>query len=168
MLINAQAQKEHEDRIQAEKGGGGPSETATTDSAKNNTDSRAENAQPKENQEKGKETAKEKQDSKNSDGKSSETAKKAPSSGPSSNAMSPVQEALFLIQAKKYQDSLSVLSPIIGKNSNNLDARYLMAISYVAMRKYPEAAEQYKKIIEIAPNSKQAALSVEGLRKIGQ
>lgn len=163
MLVNAQAQKEHEDQLQARQAAGAEPATKLDGGERSpEADQKPGNPPTKETTaEKNKEKDKEK-DGKNPDGKQSDRA------AATSTVMNPVQEALFLIQARKFHDSLSVLGPLVSRNGNNLDARYLMAISYVGIRKYAEAAEQYKKIIEMAPHSKQAALSVEGLKKIRQ
>ncbi|MBY0547384.1 MAG: hypothetical protein K2W95_08840 [Candidatus Obscuribacterales bacterium] len=164
MQINAQAQKEHEDKLAAQQAAGAA--TPNTEAPAEGPPSPVEqknNAPIKEAQEREKE--KEKENERTAEGKSTD-AKVARPASTASAVMSPVQEALFLIQTRKFQDSLSVLGPVVSRNGTNLDARYLMAVSYVALRKYPEAAEQYRKIIEMAPHSKQAALSVEGLKKI--
>lgn len=159
MLINAQAQKEHEDQLAAQQAAGlAPAKVEAGGEQPGAAGEQKNNAPTKETPEKAK--ANERAEGKNTEAKAANPASAV------SSVMSPVQEALFLIQARKFQDSLSVLGPLVARNGNNLDARYLMAISYVALRKYPEAAEQYRKIIEMAPHSKQAALSVEGLKKI--
>ena len=170
MLINAQAQKEHEDRLAAQKQGSAePMSAAEPNRTQTGLDKSGEGKPeaPASRDGTGKrnETTGRPDDNKTNEAEGRGLVK-APPAAASAAAVNPAREALYFIQLRKYADSLAILAPLVKKSNNNLDARYLLAVTYVGLRRYPEAIEQYKQIIALAPTSKQAILAADGLKKI--
>ncbi len=170
MLINAQAQKAHEEQLTAEKENGGPPERPTgehkaTGALPEKAEKKLDLPEKKEGAEKKEVAEKKGEDAKKNPSNDADSSKKK-SDAAATAQFSPIKEALYLIGERKYQDSVTLLTNLLAKNGNNVDARYLLAITYVGLRKYPEATEQYNKVISLSPNSRQAALSIEGLKKI--
>lgn len=173
MQINAEAQKAHEEAL-AEKARAAAEakEKEAKEAALSGKDEKKENKDqaknPSKENEKKDTAEKEKEKNKKDDvAKSDGAAKSAKASEEKAN-YSPIKEALYLMSEHKYEQSAAVLNGVIAKNANNIDARYLLAVTYVSMRKYQEATEQYNKVISIAPSSRQAELAQAGLKKIAR
>jgi cytochrome c-type biogenesis protein CcmH/NrfG len=77
-----------------------------------------------------------------------------------------MKDAIFAMQTGKFADSVSLLNGLLAKDSKNLQAHYLLAVTYVNLRKYSEAAAQYKTVLQSAPNTPIGKLAADGLSKI--
>ncbi len=88
--------------------------------------------------------------------------------------------ALFAAEAQKiyetgyeqysngeYESSLETLARSVELDGENLDARYFYARSFERLGRNDEAAEQYRKLIEIAPESERADQSRSRLAGMG-
>jgi hypothetical protein len=83
----------------------------------------------------------------------------------------PLNKALFAMQTKKYQNSIDILNALLAKDANNAQAHYLLAVSYVQLRKYPEATEQYNIVMKLgkanpAANAQLSQRAEQGLKRI--
>lgn len=81
-------------------------------------------------------------------------------------AYNPMKDAIFAMNTGKFNESLNLLTQVIAKDSKNWQAHYLLAVTYVNLRKYAEAATQYKKVMQFAANPRLAKLAADGLSKI--
>ncbi len=88
------------------------------------------------------------------------------SATPAAKTLSPLEQASFAIQSKNFQNSIDLLSLVISKDGKNAQAHYLLAVSYVGVRRYSEAKEEYKIVIKLTPNSKVSQLAEQGLKKL--
>ncbi|GEM_PF-2788129 len=81
-------------------------------------------------------------------------------------AYDPVREAVFELNQKQYNQSLSTLNRLLAANPNHPQARYVRAVVNVMMRNYPAAAQDYREVIRLSPNSDLGRRAAEGLKKI--
>lgn len=87
----------------------------------------------------------------------------------SKETYNPMRDAIFAMQTGKYSDSLNLLNQVLSKNKNDLQARYLLGVTYVMLRRYGDATAAYKQVMSSAPaNSQLAKLAAEGLSKIAK
>lgn len=85
---------------------------------------------------------------------------------PGAGSSSPLKQAIFLMNTNQFDKSLELLNRLISANGNNLQARYLRACLYVHMRRYPQAASDYRHVIKSAPNTQLGTRAAAGLRQI--
>ena len=119
-----------------------------------------------------KETAEKKDDKK--DGKKDEKAeekaeeKSKPASGTLdlAKASTPMNRALYAIQNKHYQEGADLLNGVLKTNSKDAQAHYLLAVSYVGLRRYGDAKEQYHLVLQSAANPKLIDMAKSGLQRI--
>jgi hypothetical protein len=81
-------------------------------------------------------------------------------------AYDPLKDAMFDLNAKRYDEGIAILKKLLSTEPKNVHAHYILAVTYVMKRQYPLAAEQYKRVTELAPKSNIAKLAEEGLQKI--
>jgi tetratricopeptide (TPR) repeat protein len=82
-------------------------------------------------------------------------------------AYDPLKEALFEMNCQRYDSCVSKLSKLISTHPKHVQAHYLLAVTYVMMRKYPEAAAEYNHVLKMAPaNSELSKMATDGLKKI--
>lgn len=82
-------------------------------------------------------------------------------------AYNPVKEAIFFLNAGQPQQAIAVLANVLKKNPANAEAHYLAAISFVGLRDYKMAADEYSVVLRLVPATPLAQMAVDGLKKIG-
>jgi hypothetical protein len=86
---------------------------------------------------------------------------------PTPQANNPISMALYAMQSKKYQESVDILKALLVKETKNAQAHYLLAVNYVGMRRYSEAAEQYNLVLKLAAGDpKLSQMAADGLKRI--
>lgn len=78
----------------------------------------------------------------------------------------PIREAILLMNANKFTESLDLLGREIQKASNNPQLFYTRAVVYVRMRRYQLASDDYKQVLKISPTGALADMAKAGLSKI--
>lgn len=84
----------------------------------------------------------------------------------STQSYSALKDAMFDLNTKKYDQCLEKLNRILARNPNQPDAHYLRAVAYVMLRQYSNAANDYRKVVQLSPNSDLGRKAREGLRKL--
>lgn len=120
-------------------------------------------AQPVKPKPKAAETKKKAPDKKNS-AKSGVKAKSAPPAPPP--VYNPLKDALFNINLGQYQTSIDVVNKVLENDPNNAEAHYIKAVALVFLQKFSDAAEEYRKVMVITPNSELGQRAEEGLKRI--
>lgn len=169
-MVNAQAQAEHEKKVAQE---GGSASAGDGSAAKSESGPKTDEigktdkvAGPdKKDAEKKDDKKDDKKDEKKDDKKDEKS--KSNSSGLDLNkASNPMNRALFAIQSKNYQASVDLLSGILKSDVKNAQAHYLLAVSYVGLRRYVDAREQYGIVLKSAADPKLVDLAKNGLQRI--
>lgn len=78
-----------------------------------------------------------------------------------------LREAIVLMNGRHYGKSIETLTHILDNEPHNAQAHYIRAVNYVQMRKYAEAASDYKQVMTLQPNTVLSSMASEGLKKIG-
>ena len=92
---------------------------------------------------------------------------KAAAAADTKEALNPLNQAVFAIQSRRYQNAVDLLNDVIAKEAKNAQAHYLLAVSYVGMRRYPEATGEYNTVIKLsAANLKLKDMAEQGLKRI--
>ena len=81
-------------------------------------------------------------------------------------AQSELNNVVFDINAKRYDDAVSQLNKILHDAPKNASAIYLRGVVYVLMHKYDQARQSYEEVIKLSPNTDLAKKATEGLSKI--
>lgn len=84
----------------------------------------------------------------------------------SATTYDPIRDAMFQLNARAYDKSLDTLNRLLLSNPNHPQGHYLRAVVYVMMRRYPDAAREYKEVIRLTPSSDLGRRASEGLKKI--
>jgi hypothetical protein len=80
---------------------------------------------------------------------------------------SPMRRALNALQTGHYEEALAKLKALSTQNASDAQVHYLLAVTNVMLRRFPEASSQYKLAAKLAgPGSHLAELAEEGLRKL--
>jgi tetratricopeptide (TPR) repeat protein len=79
---------------------------------------------------------------------------------------SDLKEATFALSAGMYEKSRDYLESVLNRNPNDSKAHYLMAITLVHLRQYHAAAQHYKAVIRLAPQTDLARRATNGLSKL--
>jgi cytochrome c-type biogenesis protein CcmH/NrfG len=66
----------------------------------------------------------------------------------------------------KMQESINLLNNQLKKNPKNPQAYYMRAVANVRMRKYDQAAADYKQVLQLSPSGPMSELAKKGLAKI--
>jgi tetratricopeptide (TPR) repeat protein len=185
-LINEQERQKHEEQIQqnAEKnpekksdeqsGRGEKSTNAVPDAKAEELKDKNKDDKDKEKKDKEKEKDKDKEKSEKKDDESEKKDKKADEKDPKKEEAqkaleeqkNPLNQAIFAIHSRNYSDSLKYLNVVLAKQPKHQQAHYLMAVTYVGLRKYDEAREQYNIIIKSNLDPKLVQMANLGLAKI--
>lgn len=78
-----------------------------------------------------------------------------------------LKEAILLMNARHYVRSVEALTRILDAEPHNAQAHYIRAVNYVHLRKYAEAAADYRQVMALQPNTVLSSMAAEGLKKIG-
>jgi hypothetical protein len=115
-----------------------------------------------------KETALEKkEEAKENETKKEETKKEEGLSAAKIEKDSPTRRALHALQTGHYEEALTKFKALSVQNAGDAQVHYLLAVTNVMLRKFPEASTQYKLAAKLAgPGSHLAELAEEGLRKL--
>lgn len=79
----------------------------------------------------------------------------------------PLRKAMFSLRQGNYTQSLDQLNEVLTSNPKDAQAHYLLAVTNVMLRRYTEAANQYRAVLNLSQSSEIRALAETGLRKIG-
>lgn len=184
--VNAQAQAEHEKSVankepdQAPGSGGGKQDKKKSSDDKvddkKESDKKDEDKKDDEKKDEDKKDDKDKKDKdkdkkdkdkdKDSDKKDKNKDKSSSESSESKAAKNPLNQAIFAIQTKNYQSSISLLKTILEKSPKNAQAHYLLAVSYVGLRKYTDAAGEYETVLKNTSDPKLSELAKQGLQRV--
>ncbi len=93
--------------------------------------------------------------------------KKKEAEAPKVGPYNPLSEALFFISVGQYQRSLDLLGKVLLKNPNDAQAHYIKAVASVSMRSYQQAADEYRKVLNLVPRTDLSRRALEGLKKLG-
>jgi hypothetical protein len=88
-------------------------------------------------------------------------------SGTSGEKQSPLAEALSLIALSRYDSALKLIDSILSKHPDDAQAHYVKAVALVKMRRYKDAADEYRTVLRIQPEDRVGNLARQGLKKIG-
>jgi hypothetical protein len=80
---------------------------------------------------------------------------------------SPIKNACFEVTSGNPEKGISILNQIVQSDSRNAQAHYLLAVAYVKTRRNNLAAQQYRLVMQLEPNSQLCGLARQGLQKIG-
>lgn len=80
---------------------------------------------------------------------------------------SPISEALFLIACSKYDLGLKAVDKILAMHPDDAQAHYVKAIALVKLRRYKDAAAEYRSVLRLQPTVHLGNLARKGLKKIG-
>lgn len=87
---------------------------------------------------------------------------------PASFASASLRSVVFNLRMGNYDTCLKDLNVLLITEPNNAEAHYLEAVALVGMRRYDEAAKQYKEVLNLQPQGKLATLATSGLAKLGK
>lgn len=79
-----------------------------------------------------------------------------------------LRNVLKLVGEKNNKGALDALVPILQQHPDNAQAHYVKAVTLVNLRRYDEAAAEYKAVIEHCSSEPLVRLARGGLQKIGQ
>lgn len=85
---------------------------------------------------------------------------------PKAEAYHPLREAIQLMNERRYPQSHESLTALIKKSPKYAQAYYTRAVVNVMMRKYTEAAADYKEVIKLVPQGELHTLAQKGLNKL--
>ncbi len=80
---------------------------------------------------------------------------------------SPLNQAKFLIASSKYDLGLQLIDRILIEHPDDAQAHYLKAVALVKLRRYKDAATEYKTVLTLQPKDHLGNLARQGLKKLG-
>lgn len=80
----------------------------------------------------------------------------------------PLQEAIFLMNNGQHQEAITALAKILKARPGWAEAHYVTAVTFVAMRQYKHAADEYNLVLRLVPTTPLAQMALQGLQKIGE
>lgn len=89
------------------------------------------------------------------------------SESPHEKQPSPLRDALSCMASSDYEKSVQVIDRFLLENPNDAQAHYLRAVALVKLRRYENAAAEYKQVLHIRPGDRLGDLARNGLKKLG-
>lgn len=166
-LVNAQAQAEHEKKAAEQRGNEEGGASKTDAGVRGDSAEKMDKALSPEKKD-GKEPEKKEQDKKDEkkDDRKEDKSRSGTGNLDMNKAASPMNRALFAIQSKNYQASADLLNTLLKSDVKNAQAHYLLAVSYVGLRRYGEARDQYNVVLKSAADPKLLDMARSGLQRI--
>lgn len=70
--------------------------------------------------------------------------------------------------AQRYKECVAKLNTVVQTYPKHAQAHYLLGVSYVMLKNYPEAERHYQQVIKLESQSNLGRLATEGLKQLGK
>jgi hypothetical protein len=80
----------------------------------------------------------------------------------------PMHRAVAYLHGRDYAGCLAELDQVLRTSPNNAQAHYMKGVVYVLTRHFSQAAQEYRKAVDISPDSDVGKLARNGLSKLVQ
>lgn len=77
-----------------------------------------------------------------------------------------MQEALFQMNSGSFEACSETLTRLLARRPNDAQAHYLLAVTFVNLRRYDLATKHYQEVLKLSPQGKLSQLANSGLSKI--
>ena len=77
-----------------------------------------------------------------------------------------LRDAVFKVTVRDYISSATQLQKLLVEEPDNAQAHYLLAVTYVWLRRFPDAVRQYNDVVRLQPKGDLAKLAISGLAKL--
>ncbi len=78
----------------------------------------------------------------------------------------PLRQAMFLINSAREADAVALIDRLLVQYPGNFQARYVKAVALVRLRRFGDACEEYKAILQFSSDVALKKLAQEGMAKL--